>query len=287
MESLGTKRKFWHTYDNTRTLFKIGRPGTGENWAEKIACELARLMGLPHAEYELARFGETCGINSPSFLKPDVHDLIQGNILLFEKIPNYPDNSEGGFYGLKDYQLSRVLELISKSDFALPLGYHKNQVIQCAVDVFIGYIVFDCWIANQDRHHENWGIIYDKTNDQRYLAPTYDHASSLACRMSITECTERLNTNDCYRSVAHFAAKAKSPFFSESGEKLKTLQCVAYIMQKYPEVCGFWINQIQRISEQGIQDVFEHMPADWMKTENKQLVMKLLKENKKRLVELC
>ena len=59
------------------------------------------------------------------------------------------------------------------------------------------------------------------------------------------------------------------------------------MMQKHPEVCGFWINQIQRIGDQGIEHVFKQMPADWMPPENKQLVMELLKENKKRLVELC
>lgn len=48
LEQLGTKGKFWYRDSSgKRVLFKEGRPGTGENWAEKIACEIAELLGLP------------------------------------------------------------------------------------------------------------------------------------------------------------------------------------------------------------------------------------------------
>ncbi len=53
-EQLGTKEKFWLRIDGHRYLFKIGRPGTGENWSEKIAAKLAELLGLPHAHYDLS-----------------------------------------------------------------------------------------------------------------------------------------------------------------------------------------------------------------------------------------
>lgn len=42
IETLGTKEKFWYNDpdDNKIKLFKVGRPGTGENWAEKVAAEM-------------------------------------------------------------------------------------------------------------------------------------------------------------------------------------------------------------------------------------------------------
>ena len=48
-EQQGTKTKYWLRMDNRPYLFKIGRANTGENWAEKVACELCTLLGLPHA----------------------------------------------------------------------------------------------------------------------------------------------------------------------------------------------------------------------------------------------
>jgi serine/threonine protein kinase HipA of HipAB toxin-antitoxin module len=48
-----------------------------------------------------------------------------------------------------------------------------------ADDVFLGYLMLDAWIANLDRHHENWGLVLTK-DITGHLAPSYDHASSLA-----------------------------------------------------------------------------------------------------------
>ena len=50
-ESLGSKYKFW--FGSQQFLFKQAREPSGEDWAEKVCAEVARLLGLPHAEYEL------------------------------------------------------------------------------------------------------------------------------------------------------------------------------------------------------------------------------------------
>ena len=59
LEPLGSKAKFWFRVEGTPTrlgLFKYARTGTGEPWAELIAAELAWLLGLPHANYDLATY---------------------------------------------------------------------------------------------------------------------------------------------------------------------------------------------------------------------------------------
>lgn len=50
----------------------------------------------------------------------------------------------------------------------------------------IGYLVFDALVGNTDRHHQNWGVLWDRRalseNPTRFtfqLAPTFDHGSSL------------------------------------------------------------------------------------------------------------
>lgn len=81
LEQLGTKEKYWFRVDGRRYLFKIGRPNTGENWSEKIAAELAGLLGLPHAHYDLAIWRGRQGVLSPLFV-PKGGRLILGNELL-------------------------------------------------------------------------------------------------------------------------------------------------------------------------------------------------------------
>lgn len=69
IEDLGTKEKFWFRHPSLGCcLFKKARLNTGEDWAEKIAAQLCKLLGLPHAEQELAIYKGEKGTVSPSFL---------------------------------------------------------------------------------------------------------------------------------------------------------------------------------------------------------------------------
>jgi hypothetical protein len=59
-EVLGSKEKTWLNPDRQldlparRHLFKVGRPNTGENWAEKVCSEILKVLGIPRAEYDFA-----------------------------------------------------------------------------------------------------------------------------------------------------------------------------------------------------------------------------------------
>jgi hypothetical protein len=70
IEPLGTKEKFWFydEQDRVRKLFKIGRSGTGENWAEKVTSELAHLLNIPCASYDFAIWNDKKGVVSSSFV---------------------------------------------------------------------------------------------------------------------------------------------------------------------------------------------------------------------------
>lgn len=81
-EDMGTKYKFWYLNPQLgRCLFKQARPNTGEDWAEKLAAELAQLLGLPHVKYELATFKKQSGSISLSMLPRNAF-LQHGNEIL-------------------------------------------------------------------------------------------------------------------------------------------------------------------------------------------------------------
>ena len=47
---MGTKEKFWFKdVDDIWWLFKYNQRGHGDDWSEKIACEIAGKLDLPHA----------------------------------------------------------------------------------------------------------------------------------------------------------------------------------------------------------------------------------------------
>ena len=66
-ESRGTRTKFWITFpgDEHPWLLKIPRTDTGEHWAEKVAAEIGRLIGVDCAQIELARCVEQMVFGRP------------------------------------------------------------------------------------------------------------------------------------------------------------------------------------------------------------------------------
>ncbi|MBE9077546.1 HipA-like protein [Romeria aff. gracilis LEGE 07310] len=166
-EEMGTKEKFWfHDLNRELCLYKKSRPGTGEDWSEKIAAELCELLGLPHADYELATFENSRGTISPCFL-PKAGSLIPGNEVLAQLMSDYPSGSSNP----SQHTISKVFQVIEKPTVNLPSGWVPPEGICTAADVFIGYILLDAWIGNTDRHHENWAFI--RVEQQNYTAAQF------------------------------------------------------------------------------------------------------------------
>lgn len=109
-EMMGTKYKFWFQHPTLgRCLYKQPRRNSGEDWTEKIAAELAKLLGLPHAQYELASFQGHFGTISLSFLPENSSfSFIPGNQILPPTVP---------------HKLDLVLKLIADNKVHLPINW--------------------------------------------------------------------------------------------------------------------------------------------------------------------
>lgn len=279
-EQKGTKTKYWLYKDDKRFLFKIGRVNTGENWAEKVACELCSLLGLPHALYELAVWKEEKGILSETFV-PKHGRLIMGNELLADIHNTYAEQQR---YKTQDHTLGRISTLLSRKEVLLPLNWQPpNKDIENAVDVFIGYLLLDAWIANQDRHHENWGII---RHDNIYLAPTYDHAASMGQNERDNKRKELLTTSDQGRSINSYILKARSAIYLNKSERkpLLTVDAFQEFAKKRPKSSKLWLQRLNDISLDQCHSIFKRIPPSEISTTAVQFAMKLLELNKNRLL---
>lgn len=119
LEQLGTKTKFWYYGPKEqKMLFKEGRPGTGENWAEKVCCEICKLLGLPHADYELAVWKGRAGVVTPSFV-PEGGRLILGNELLARIVDDYDQSAR---FHAHQHTVRIVLKVVSDPSIAFPHG---------------------------------------------------------------------------------------------------------------------------------------------------------------------
>lgn len=285
LEELGTKRKFWYSDSDRRILFKAEERNTGEDWAEKIACELAQLLGLPHVHYELAEEvqSKTPGVVCENCAPPP-WTLVLGNQLLLVRDPSYPF-ADGRKYKVREHTIDAVAEAIGGLQLppamwtgALPQG------IMTALDVFSGYLLLDAWTANQDRHHENWGAL--RMDNTLYLAPTFDHGASLARNLTDRERQERLTTRDANRGVAAFVRKARSAFYATIGDAkpMFTVEAWKAFAMRTPQAASIWRERLGQITEQTIEQLLREIPPHRMSAVCRQFTMELLTENQKRLV---
>ena len=284
-EHLGTKPKYWYLdASGERRLFKAEDRGTGEDWAEKISCELARLLHLPHVEYELASetgtgtVGVVCANCAPS-----PRALVLGNELLLARDPSYP--ADGARYRVRAHTVEAVADVLSRlGPPPRPWSDGLSAGITTALDVFVGYLMLDVWIANQDRHHENWGAIVD--SGVASLAPTFDHGAALARNLGDDERQRRLDTRDRRQAIPAFARRASSAFYSDAAraKPLTTLAAWQAFAVRAPPADAIWLDQLRRIGEADIDTVIGGMPGGRMTDASRRFTKALLLENQRRLL---
>ena len=197
LEQLGTKRKFWfRRADGTHCLFKEGRPTTGENWAEKVSCEIAGMLEMPRADYDLATWKCHRGVVTKTFV-PDGGRMVFANELLARAAKEYDQT----IYRPRQYTVNVAHAIVRHPIVMAPIGYDWPLRGSVGGGIFTGYLMLDALISNQDRHHENWGVIL--TPDRLItLSPTYDHAACLGRNESDEARRRRLSTTDQGGNVA-------------------------------------------------------------------------------------
>jgi hypothetical protein len=285
-EAMGTKFKFWLQHpDLGDCLFKMARPGTGEDWSEKIAAELCRLLGLPSASYELATWQDTEGNRfpgtlSPSFLTADT-TLVHGNDILAGLASSYPREQA---YRLSEHTLTSVFNALSSPGLRLPLGWEALPRITSAACVFVGYLLLDAWIGNGDRHHENWGFVIQLPDGIPHLAPTYDHASCLGRELQEKKRREKLQQ----QTIEQYVKKSRSAFYQQASDRKAVPTFDAFVIKarRYSQSASIWLNQLESITSEDIRGILNRLPKDRMSPVALEFAAQMLDINKTRLLSL-
>lgn len=287
-EQLGTKYKFWYEDSQLgRSLFKEGRPNTGENWAERLAAELALVIGLPHAYYELAQFRERLGVVSQSFV-PKRGRLVHGNELLGSVGPETYDARK--FYQDRSHRISRVFSYFrAVTDIQPPIDFTPFDDVELAIDVFVGYLMFDTWIANQDRHNQNWGLVRGYGQEVR-LAPSYDHGSSMGRNETDEKRQQILTTRDKRQQMKAYVTRATSGLYpqkpAEKSRALSTIDAFAYAMKIRPAAAAGWLRRLGNVTPKAMEDLVSMIPDSHASAVTKLFTAQLLRHNQLRLLAL-
>ncbi len=145
--------------------------------------------------------------------------------------------------------------------------------------------MLDVLVANQDRHHENWGALRD--DNALRLAPTFDHGSSMARNLSDDERQKRLRTHDHNFSIPAFSARARSALYSnvDDPRPLNTMDAFLQFAQIAPTGSKAWISRLHELTRGHIEDVLTELPVERMTPVCRDFTLELLCCNRQRLLE--
>ena len=259
-------------------LFKYPVKDKGQHWAEKIAAEIAKLLGIPRAKVELAEFSGKQGSATESFVRVG-QELVHGNQLL-----------EGVVYGydpLKKYHQSG--HTLSNIWQVLDTVFSESEAANSAKHRIAEYLILDALIGNTDRHHENWGVLLkrDRESWRGFVAPSFDHASSLGRELLDEDREKRLVENQ----VRNYADKGRGAIYWSDGEQKapnqRDLVRQATLQQPYQDFFSAALMKIEKLDKKSISDIVNRVPHDWMTLLAREFAIALMCYNYERLQELC
>ncbi|OGX05778.1 MAG: hypothetical protein A3G87_10190 [Omnitrophica bacterium RIFCSPLOWO2_12_FULL_50_11] len=146
-----------------------------EFWAEIIASEVGKIVGVPTPETHCAKWGDKYAALIKFFLKMEWNDkdkrfqqvevLFEGGDIITGMDPTF-DRKEGERHNI--FQVERIFSMIK-----------KEQLFK----EFLRMLIFDALIGNTDRHQDNWGFVGDNETHKLHLAPAFDNSTSLGSEL--------------------------------------------------------------------------------------------------------
>ncbi|SIB95115.1 Uncharacterised protein [Mycobacteroides abscessus subsp. abscessus] len=253
-----------------------------EDFAEYLAYELAGLLHVPCATVQLAvRHGASGCISRD--LKPHRWEMQAGALLLADRDPNYQPGADKP-PGRPGHSLQRIAEALADvappPKHTLPAGFG-------AFDVFTGFLVLDAWIANRDRHDENWSVLLPPPGDSNlYLCPSYDQAGSLAYNVSDAVCAANLTKPDAVRQWAAKGTAWRFEYDPATGPRTLVDLAVEALHRCSEVARRYWLDSLANVSHTtsvaGLLHDIPDMSPHW-----RTFALELLRINQERLLHAC
>ncbi|MDX9708755.1 MAG: HipA domain-containing protein [Trichloromonas sp.] len=280
IEQLGSKPKFWFRLqgDEQPWLFKYTRENTGEDWSEKIASELAKLLKIPAATVELATFMGKRGCASRSFVETKKgFELIHGSEVLAGRVLGYEKEKQ---WGQSDHCIKNIIAAVEQ---VFP-AYRRTQNLR----TLASYIVLDALICNTDRHHDNWGLlrrIGPRKKTVHSVAPSFDHASSLG--RELLDDRRQLMLLD-RKGLERYVFRGRGGiFYSQSDAKGENpLQLAFKAARDYPAYFAPVLQRLRQHHEDEMCAIVDRIPEAWMNAQAKVFCCRMLAITLQKLKEV-
>ena len=260
------KRFVWVGIGNRRAIFKFDdekKFRKGEDCSEKMASEIAKVLGYNVVDIELAE-----GING------------QEGLLSFMFVEREKDEVH---HDAED--IFRINKENEKECYTIEKMEKRIKDEYPTVDFgdFLRIMFFDALVGERDRHAGNWGIMLK--NDEYSISPLYDTANCLLLHFANDEYMKNnTKTPEIFQS---FINRNKTAIFKDdfSGNYSPVDSIVDYLLTRYPEFTKREIHNLFKLNDGIIEEIVDMIPSTRMSDGRKEWVIKFLKTQRDKIKE--
>lgn len=174
---------------------------------------------------------------------------------------------------------------------ALERVFPRPEAALAAKQRIAEYMVLDALIGNTDRHHENWGLLVERTPKNMIVsvAPSFDHASSLGRELldeSIGNCRARLLKEN---RVGQYSEKAPGAIYWTIDDKkgVSPLELVRRAAQSHPELFRRAFSLLDKLEKEHLECIVRQVPLGWMSDVAREFAIKLTCYNVSQLRDIA
>ncbi len=234
LEGSGRSEKIWLINPDTGQtgLFKFKKDvSTTDHVSECIAYDLANLIGIPCAKFEVGLYNGREGSISYNIVDNKEETLMEGVYCISLQYNHFDTETLMDSETKDKYSLEMIKKALD------PLGLFYD---------FLPVSIFDFLIGNTDRHQSNWAII--KKDKKVRLSPLYDNSSSLCAYVAESKINQYLG-NDLmlWKSLIDTKSKSIIRIYCRDTKQPTHLEVVKYIHQNYLEQTVDIVKKIEKV----------------------------------------
>lgn len=273
-EGSGRSEKIWiQNPDTGQTgLFKFKKDvGTTDHVSECIAYQIAQLLGILCAKFELGMYLGREGSMSYNIIERPNQILIEGiNFITLL----YPEYSSDEFIDRKTHHRYSI-EMVKKSiEKFVP------------IENFLKMIIFDYLIGNSDRHQNNWAIILE--DKKMTWSPLYDNSSSLCAYISEEQIKDYFGKDkNKWKSLVDTKSKSMLRCTVLDEKRPTHLTTLKYVKENYfADTCEFARKVTTVMTERQIIDILNRYSDSELSKDKKKLICNFLLSKTEMLKEI-